>query len=145
MEIVGLFFGLIGLNNRQSIKVEIQKEIDIADAVKAHVNWKVRLRRYMDGESNEQLRVEDVCRDDNCILGKWIYGPGSKHFHGNEHFKRLQADHTRFHSLAGTIVARMQGGEKEKAEELFANEYSRSSFRVIKSLTTLNKELNNEG
>jgi len=49
--------------------------LNFMSAIEAHVRWKARLDSYIQGTSNEELKVEIVCRDDVCPLGKWIYSP----------------------------------------------------------------------
>jgi hypothetical protein len=142
MDIVTGFFGLFGLTNIGLWqKQEIKSEISIADAVDAHVKWKLRLQRYCSGVSDEKLDADTVCRDDQCVLGKWIYGPAQNHFHGNACFDKMCSEHASFHMLAGSVVRKMQSGDKLGAEEILDNDYRHTSFRVIKTLTELNRQI----
>ena len=49
------------------------------DAIAAHIKWKIRLGQFIDGTSTEKLDSAMVCKDNVCVLGKWIYGDGTKY------------------------------------------------------------------
>ncbi len=51
-------------------------EFNFMNAIEAHVRWKVRLEAYINGTNEEELDADVVCRDDQCMLGQWIYGKG---------------------------------------------------------------------
>ena len=50
------------------------------EAINAHIHWKIRLEKYLDGTSEEKLDPKLVSRDDQCKLGKWIHGRHSSTF-----------------------------------------------------------------
>lgn len=123
-----------------SENTDIKDEINIHEAMNAHVNWKVRLQKYIDGKSDEQLDPMLVCRDDQCSLGKWIHGPATKHFHADKAFHTLRSDHAQFHYVAANVIRYMQEGDKAGAEALMKGEYAKVSHRVIKMLNELNAQ-----
>ncbi len=47
-----------------SQKAQIREEINMLDAINAHVTWKVRLQNYLNGSSTEELDATAICRDD---------------------------------------------------------------------------------
>ena len=103
---MGLFSGvatLLHLNIDSAKKEQIRGEIDLSDAVQAHINWKLRLQNYLNGKSDETLDPMVICRDDQCVLGKWIHGPALRHFEGDATFHQLCADHAEFHVFAGQV------------------------------------------
>ena len=53
----------------------------------AHSNVKARLKRIIAGE--EEAAPESVRADNKCIVGEWIYGPGSE-FSDTEEYKKLK-------------------------------------------------------
>jgi hypothetical protein len=119
---------------------DIQGEINIPDAITAHVNWKVRLQKYIDGKSDEKLDPMVVCRDDQCTLGQWIHGPATKIFHADKAFHTLRSDHAQFHYVAANVVRYMQEGDKAGAEALLKGEYARVSHHVVMMLNELNQQ-----
>lgn len=112
--------------------------LNFKSAVDAHMKWKIRLESYINGTSKEDLKVDVVCRDDQCPLGKWIYSRGGGEFGYSETFFDMKAHHANFHRCAGDILATAQAGEKEKALNLLHHgDYVRASERVKKLLAKL--------
>lgn len=136
---MGIFSKLFGLD--QGKKNSIRNEIDITEAINAHMKWKARLQRCLDGTSDEKLDPMVICRDDQCALGKWIHGPAANHFRGDEEFNILRADHAQFHYVASNVVHKVQQSDHASAMTIFNGEYVQSSRKVIHALTELNKQL----
>lgn len=142
---MGFFSKLFGHDEeKEAIRVReaIRSEINIPECIDAHMKWKGRLQKYLDGTSEEQLDPMVVCRDDQCTLGKWIHGPALTYFHGDESFHKLRADHATFHFVAGTVVKKIQENDFAGSEALMRSDYARASREVIQDLTELNKQLN---
>jgi hypothetical protein len=120
-----------------------EKGIEVAglnfkSAVDAHMKWKIRLDAYISGTSSEELKVDVVCRDDQCPLGKWIYGRGGGEFGYSETFFDMKAHHAHFHRCAGEVLATAQAGDTEKARRLLNHgDYVRASEKVKKLLARL--------
>jgi hypothetical protein len=136
---MGFFSSLFGSSESKS--VNIKNEINIMDAINAHIKWKIRLEKYLNGTSEETLDPKIVCRDDQCVLGKWIHGPALKHFQGDDGFKTLRDDHAQFHVIAGKVVTSVQANEKAAAEALMKGEYMNASRKVVRDLTELHKQI----
>lgn len=136
---MGIFSRLFG--NDSNKKASIRGEINIIDAINAHMQWKGRLQRCLDGTSDETLDPKLICRDDQCVLGKWIHGPAVNHFSGDAEFNTLRADHAQFHIVAGNVVQKVQQNDHTSAMNLFNGEYVQASRKVIHALTELNKTL----
>jgi hypothetical protein len=134
------FFGL--LHADESKKAQIRTEINLMNAINAHVKWKVRLQDYLDGTSQEKLDPKIICRDDQCVLGKWIQGPALKHFHEDENFRQLRADHAQFHYVAGNVVKHVQANQRAAADALLDGAYKHASHDVVQALIRLNKYIN---
>ena len=136
---MGFFSSLFGFG--ASKKASIRDEINIMDAINAHIQWKLRLERYLNGTSDEKLDPNVICRDDQCKLGKWIHGPALKHFQDDDGFVTLRDDHAQFHLIAGQVVTIMQENDKAAAEALLKGDYMRASRKVVHALTDLNKQI----
>ncbi|MFH0934928.1 MAG: CZB domain-containing protein [Pseudomonadota bacterium] len=146
---MGFFSRLFGRDGQhkdtghyEAIRETIRLEVNIPECIEAHMKWKGRLQAYVNGTSEEKLDPMIICRDDQCVLGKWIHGPALNHFHDDESFHKLRADHANFHFVAGTVVKKVQDNDLAASEELLKNEYARASRDVIQDLTELNKHLN---
>lgn len=133
------FLGTFGIPDPD--KEKVLDEINFMEAASAHVQWKLRLQEYLDGTSHEQLDAEHVCRDDQCLLGKWIHGPGYQRLSHEPKFYQLRSEHAQFHFLAGNVVRHAQANERAAAEALLDNEYKHTSRRVVQALTELNAQL----
>ncbi|MDR2012292.1 MAG: CZB domain-containing protein [Rhodanobacter sp.] len=134
------WFGL-SKENKETLKDNIRSEINIMDAVVAHVKWKIRLEDYLNGTSTETLDPIIICRDDQCTLGKWIYGPALKYFSDSDEFRQLRTDHARFHFLAGNVVKKVQENDRASAEVMMTNEYPQVSHKVVRALSELNRQM----
>jgi hypothetical protein len=105
--------------------------LNFKTAVDAHMKWKVRLESYINGTSTEQLKVEVVCRDDQCPLGKWIYDMGGEKFGYSETFFDMKAHHALFHLSAGDVLTAAQAGDSAGARKLLhGGDYVKASERV---------------
>ncbi len=112
--------------------------LNFKSAVDAHMKWKVRLESYINGTSQEDLKVEAVSCDDKCPLGKWIYQEGGEQFGYSETFFEMKVHHANFHRCAGSVLAAAQAGETEKALRLLQHgDYVRASERVKQLLARL--------
>lgn len=110
------------------------------EAINAHVAWKLRLRKHIDGVSEEVLDPAVVGCDDKCALGQWIYGIGGKHG-GMPLFQQVRVQHADFHRCAAEIIVAADEGKKDKAERLLHDDYGQLSHMIVKSLTKLSKEI----
>lgn len=131
-----------------SVKAELRRvirsDINIADALIAHVSWKARLENYLNGNSAEELDPMVICRDDQCMLGKWIHGPALTYLNDNDGFFKLRKDHANFHFVAGNVVKKMQENDKTAAYALMQNEYDRVSSEIVNDLMELKQLLTDE-
>ncbi len=138
----GTLTGWLGLST--SKKETIKSEINVMEAIDAHVRWKVRLQDYLNGTSTEQLDAQVICRDDRCALGAWIHGPAREHFDNHAEFHALKADHAQFHVVAADVVRRVQASDRAGADALMQNDYARASRKVVNTLTELNRHLHED-
>ncbi len=116
--------------------------LDFATAIQAHRNWKSRLAKYVDGNSDEQLDYRVICRDDQCALGKWIHGSGGADFGHLPSFEELKAMHGQFHHAAGEVVRlHDEHKDREAQRQLRAGEYPRYSIKVMGLLSLLYLEV----
>lgn len=136
---MGFFSKLFGMNKVE--KTKIVGSIDVMAAINAHVRWKVRLEDYLYGTSEEKLDPNVICLDNQCVLGKWIYGPAKEFFMEDEGYKTLREDHAKFHLIAATVVTKIDANDKSSAEALLKGEYGAASRKVVKDLTEMGKQL----
>lgn len=112
--------------------------LNFRTAIAAHQKWKQRLQAVVDGTSVEVLSVPVVCRDDQCVLGKWIHGPSATAFAAMEQFVRLKKNHAFFHMCAGKVLSLAQEKNHDAARrELESGNYARVSQDVVLDLATM--------
>ena len=76
--------------------------IDFRNAIQIHAKWKSRLKNYIEGKSNEDLKVAVISRDDQCVLGKWLHNEGQAKYGNVKEFQQLIEMHREF---TGSTVA----------------------------------------
>ena len=117
--------------------------LNFMTAIEAHIKWKSRLESYIQGTRSEELKVEVICRDDQCPLGKWIYSTGGERFGTIDTFGDMKGHHALFHQCAGRIVETAQAGNKDEAMRLLQyGDYVRASEQVKRLLAKLYVRLN---
>jgi len=109
------------------------------DAIAAHIKWKVRLNQFIDGTSTEQLKSETVCKDNQCDLGKWIYGEGAA-FKAKSHYQDLVTKHAHFHRCAADVVKKVEGNDKTGAKSLLTGQFAVASKETVTAIMELKKE-----
>jgi Chemoreceptor zinc-binding domain len=119
----------------------ILAEIDIDAAIASHLEWKDRLVAYLLGTSQEHLCADEVCQDDKCELGLWLYGAGQQTLGAHVSYPMLMMRHKQFHAEAAKVITLHQAGEFERASTALERDYARASHLVICLLKNLRNNL----
>ena len=107
--------------------------MDFADAIRAHVEWKLRLRMLLDGQG-ESMSSDLVARDSVCELGRWLYGEG-RQYAADPSYSELKEAHARFHQVAAEVLSAAERGDKRGAEaRLEGADYMTSSSAVVATI-----------
>ena len=117
---------------------EVSQVINIYDAVLAHRAWKKRLVDYLEGNSNEDLQPSKICKDNLCVLGKWIHSNGKVQFGKEPTFTKLVDEHAHFHVDAAKIVEAHQQGNTALAQEILTGSFEEQSKKTVTCLARLN-------
>lgn len=88
--------------------------MDLTQAIAAHAEWKVKLRLYLGGQG--ELDPCIIAQDNQCVLGKWIYGEGQQYASLPE-FEELRQHHAMFHRCASEIVEKIDSDQTDEAEK----------------------------
>lgn len=115
--------------------------LDFQEAITAHQKWKSRLQGCIDGNSKESLDPRVVCRDDQCVLGKWINGQGANMHGSRPVFSQLKVEHAEFHVLASEVLLGTYGGRATEAMEKLDGVFTQSSLRTQQLLANLFLEI----
>ena len=106
------------------------------DAISAHIKWKNRLNDFIDGSGTEKLDSAVVCKDNVCILGKWIYGDGMK-YSTSPDYVDLQNKHAHFHLCAGSVMKKVEAHDKAGALAMLRDEFSEAAKQTVTAIVTL--------
>jgi methyl-accepting chemotaxis protein len=104
------------------------------EAINAHSAWKIKLAMYI-RRPDGSIKVGDVCVDNKCALGRWIYGEGAKWSHLPQ-YETLKEEHARFHRSAGEVVKKADKGENMVEEVALGStsEFASASSAVVKAI-----------
>ncbi len=116
--------------------------MNFSQVIMAHIAWKKRLEKYLNGDRTETLNPDVICRDNQWVLGKWIYGEGST-FQHYEEFPRVREEHAMFHKLAAQVVQQCDAGDIHGTKRLLETDYSRISERVKRGIARLARRIEN--
>ncbi len=113
-------------------------ESEIIDrAIKAHVNWKVRLLAHMNGDA--KVDRETASDEAACDLGRWIEEEGSR-LSGQADFENLRTRHRRFHEVVGTVLDLKAGGkELEARESIDRGAFAASTEECVKAIKAVGR------
>jgi len=113
--------------------------MNFLEMISAHVRWKQRLLTYIQDKS-EALDPAVIGRDDQCRLGKWIYGEGKAYTQAN-HFEKVRTEHADFHKHAAAVVTFFNRGDRDMASEVLNGEYARTSNNLKRDIIALAQEV----
>ena len=110
------------------------EQLDVLEALLAHVRVKKRLLNYIEGHAEEPLEAEAMHRDGDCALGQWLQGEGGTIYADNPLVDELRCRHGEFHHQAAEIVRAVDRGEREWAMELLQHGSYASTSRRMNAL-----------
>lgn len=118
--------------------------MDFEQAVAEHLAWKDQLFDYL-ARPDGRLNPSDAASDQNCTLGKWIYGEGST-YAGDPEFATLRSEHAHFHKVVANIVsgARLGLSVRNEAALERETEFGKTSANVISALMALKSRASTE-
>jgi methyl-accepting chemotaxis protein/methyl-accepting chemotaxis protein-1 (serine sensor receptor) len=91
----------------------IQEQLQVA--LSAHGAWKQRLKVAIETRTSE-IGVDKARMDNQCALGKWLYGPTvSAAVKKSAEYRKSLELHRRFHEVSGEVLAMALAGRKEDA------------------------------
>jgi len=111
--------------------------MDLMQAITAHIRVSRTLSSYV-VRPDRSLNASHVGAIDQCTLGRWIIGDGSR-YRGMPEYRALLVTHARFHRAAAEIVRRADSGEVVEQEIALdsPSEYADASAALLKALMFL--------
>lgn len=111
--------------------------MDFDAAIRAHIDWKMKLRSYL-SHPDGTIKAAELRRDDQCALGKWIHGEGAA-YAADPDFVTAKDAHIRFHQEAANIVKKADSGQNVGEEIALGakSPFSAASTDVMTALMRL--------
>ncbi|MFN3303689.1 MAG: methyl-accepting chemotaxis protein [Roseateles sp.] len=119
----------------------IGDDFDFNAAITAHRDWKVKLRKAIADKA--RLDADTICRDDQCVLGRWLHGDGQRRWGNRPTFVDLIAKHAEFHQTAAAVARQINQGQYEAADQLIGSgsKFAQVSTEVCTLLTQAKRGL----
>jgi len=117
--------------------VSSNETLDLSSAKSAHLNWKTRLRSFLDGQSD--LTMDQAVSHHHCDFGKWYYAEGLQNFGSLKSIIDVEAPHTELHALIKTIIQQKEAGDMESAERSY-QQVELISSEIVKLLDNAEHE-----
>ncbi len=116
--------------------------MDFNEAIKAHSEWKTRLRGAISAQST--LDAGAIAKDDACILGKWLHGESSGKYGQLKSHAHCVVKHAAFHSAASKVAHDINNKRFEEAAAMLGagTSYSTASNEVVFAIAALKREAN---
>ena len=133
----GTFFKVLLLITFKLKKI-MAAVLDFSQARFKHLNWKFRLRSFLDGQ--ETLTKEQAVSHKDCDLGKWMYGGGIEKYKQHKEMQDLEKVHETLHKTIKSIVELKGKGDKTGAETEYKKVESISG-QIIGYLDALEKKV----
>lgn len=108
-------------------------------AASAHISWKEKLLQFL-ADPDGSLSVSDVGVDDQCELGQWIYGEGTR-FSAYPQYQALRRNHASFHEAVAEVIRGAQLGLSVRAETALGKDspFHRASAAVVSAILDLKR------
>lgn len=120
-----------------SAQRDTDEDVDFDEFVHVHEQWSKKLRRVVEGRSEPQ-DPEIVSCDDQCTLGEWIHGAGTR-FEAEAIYRTLREKHAQFHQCAGDVLRHVIVGEREQANHLLTQRFAPLSDETIAQIRLLDQ------
>lgn len=120
----------------------MENDMNFDEAIKAHTDWKIKLTIYIK-KPDGSLKPAEVCLDNKCKLGQWIYGEGAAHKSIPE-YSTLKTEHAKFHKAAADIIQKADSGQSVTEDMAFGTKsvFASASTAVVTSIMAMRKKVN---
>ncbi len=112
----------------------------VQKALVAHGAWKVRLAQAIDS-GNSDFSPAVVRQDNQCELGKWLYGGIEAPLKGESHYESVRKLHGQFHVAAAAVLESALAGRSAEARAAMepGSDFARASTHLTLELTAWQK------
>ncbi len=111
--------------------------MNLDDAVKAHVAWKIKFRSAI--VARTAIDVATISRDDCCELGQWLKGEARVRYGQLPAYAQCANAHSVFHREAGRVAALNNKSDLAGAEAAIGSStpFSNASTNAVSAITRL--------
>jgi len=113
--------------------------LDLSAAKAAHLNWKTRLRAFLDGK--EALSLDEAVSHRHCKFGKWYYSEGLEKFGAIPAMREVEKPHEELHEMIRLIIEYKERGQMDQAEQAY-QEVARISEHIVSLMDEAEREAN---
>ena len=121
--------------------ISAKSGLDLSSAKAAHLNWKTKLRSFLDGKAS--LTREQAVSHRHCDFGKWYYSDGKSKFGHIKAIREVEDPHKQLHDLIKKIVDLKNNGQLKEAERVYLN-VGMLSDRIVALLNDAEKQAKSE-
>lgn len=114
--------------------------MDLNEAIKAHSDWKVKLRGAISAQST--LDAPTIAKDNCCVLGKWLHGESKSLLGSMGSHADCVRHHAAFHREASKVAEVINNKRFAEAEKMLApgSPYAVASNAVVIAIGALKRE-----
>ena len=106
---------------------------DISQAFIYHLQWKSRLRDFVEGKGD--FNIAEISPE-GCDLGKWLSSDEMKQYSSNSNIQELVLAHNKLHETAKRVYDLKLLGQNYSAQQELSN-IVKSSMKIYSLLNTL--------
>ncbi len=121
----------IGLSEKTKSISGNTNGLDLSAAKAAHLNWKTRLRDFLDGKA--ALSMEEAVSHHDCKFGKWYFKEGLEKYSHIPAIIKVDTPHEQLHELIRVIIDYKNAGRMEEAEQAY-QQVATISREIVKLL-----------
>lgn len=116
-------------------------ETSLHDAIGSHFGWQLHMKTSLkNGKSSTSAAEAGRC--DCCEFGKWLIDPQVQHdLADTVQYRVIDRLHREFHHCAGQIIAQIEAGDLEAAQQAVDTEFQLRSKHLIAGLTKWIREI----
>ncbi len=92
-------------------------DLDLSAAKAAHLNWKTRLRDFLDGKAS--LSMDEAVSHHDCKFGKWYFSEGLEKYSHIPAIIEVDGPHEKLHELIRVIIDYKNAGRSDEAEQAY--------------------------
>lgn len=111
-------------------------QFDFTMAKNKHLQWKIKLRSFLDGKAT--MTLDEAVSHHDCDLGKWLYSVGMNEYKSFSEMNKLESVHSDLHKVIKNVVNFKQSGNTAGAESELAKVNTLSN-EIVGLLDSLSK------